>query len=283
MSVGLVLEGGGMRGAFTAGVLDVFLRQGIAFPYISAISAGACNAMGFLSGQEGWNIHTMTTYISDSRYLSVSNLIRHGSLFGYDFMFGEIPRILSPFDYDAFFSNPARLQVGATDLETGQCVYFDARNMDDHFVPIIASASLPFVSKIVSYEGYQLLDGGCSEPIPIEQTMRSGFEHNIIVLTQHEGYRKKRTGMPYSMLNTVYRDYPNFVDTLTRRTAIYNNELDLVERMEKTGQAVVIRPGRPVEVARYEKDPRRLTALYEEGVRAAEEKMEAVTRHISHF
>ncbi len=283
MSVGLVLEGGGMRGAFTSGVLDVFLRHGIEFPYMSAISAGACNSMGFLSKQEGWNIGTMSTYITDPRYLSVSNLIRQGSLFGYTFMFEEIPRSLNPFDYDTFFSSPTRLQIGATDLETGQCIYFEGRDMDEHFTPAVASASLPFVSKIVSFQGHQLLDGGCSEPIPIEQALRCGYEHNVIVLTQHKGYRKKKPGMTYAMLHTVYRDYPNFVTTMLNRTAIYNAELDLVDHMEAQGRAVVIRPLEPVAVARYEKDPRQLLALYDQGVEAAKAQLEAVVRHQARF
>ena len=281
MPVGLVLEGGGMRGAFTSGVLDVFLKNKLAFPYVSAISAGACNALGFLSRQYGWSFTAMATYISDPRYLSVQNLIRHGSLFGYTFIFEQIPRELVPFDYEAFYKNPAHLQIGATDLETGQCVYFNGREMDEHFSPAVASASLPFVSRIVSHQGYQLLDGGCSEPIPLAQAQRMGYEKNVVVLTQHRGYRKNRSGLSRAVLNTVYRDYPNFVDALLRRTAVYNAELDRIDRLEDEGKIVVIRPNEPVEVARYEKSPERLTTLYNQGVRVAEKSLAAVVEFLS--
>ena len=153
MSVGLVLEGGGTRGAYTSGVLDVLLEEHISFPSVYGISAGACNAVSFLTGQHKRNFEIFYNYIRDERYLSVTSLYKTGSIFGFDFIFGELFHELVPLDYDKLFSSPVRLRVGATDLKSGEVVFFDKEDMDDNLVPVRASSSLPFVSPIVSYQG----------------------------------------------------------------------------------------------------------------------------------
>ena len=146
MSVGLVLEGGGTRGAYTSGVLDVFLEEKITFPSVYGISAGACNAVSFVTEQRGRSFDIFYNYIRDERYLSVASLYRTGSIFGFDFIFGELFHELIPLDYEKLFSSPVRLRVGATDLKTGEAVFFDKEEMDDMLVPVRASSSMPFVS-----------------------------------------------------------------------------------------------------------------------------------------
>lgn len=274
MSVGLVLEGGGMRGAYTSGVLEVLLQNNIEFPTVYGISAGACNALSYVSKQKNRNFDIFYQYISDKRYISVENLQTTGSLFGFDFIFGELFHNLLPFDYEAFFSSSIRLKVGATDLKTGQAVFFDKEDMDDVFTPVKASSSLPFIANIISYHGYELLDGGCAMPIPIERSIFDGNNKNVVVLTRDSSYRKSlRPEFPRSVLRVKYGDYPNFVNTMMNRPEIYNNELEICRRREQEGTTVVIRPSSPIVTSRYEKDPERLKEIYEMGMADCEKKL----------
>lgn len=266
MSVGLVLEGGGTRGAYTSGVLDVMLEENVSFPAVYGISAGACNAVSFLTGQHKRNFDIFYNYIRDERYLSVTSLYKTGSIFGFDFIFGELFHKLVPLDYDKLFSSPVRLRVGATDLKSGEIVFFDKEEMDDELVPVRASSSLPFVSPIVSYRGHELLDGGCAMPIPLEQSLVDGNSRNVVVLTRDPAYRKNaRSDFPRSVLRVKYADYPNFVETMLGRGQTYNAELELCRVEERLGRAVIVRPRKPLVVSRYEKDPERLKAVYELG------------------
>ncbi len=273
-SVGLILEGGGTRGAYTSGVLDVFLREHVIFPTVYGISAGACNAVSYISGQEGRNFRIFYEYITDERYLSITSLYKTGSLFGFDFIFGELFHTLLPLDYEAFFQSPIELRAGATDLNTGKAVFFGKKDMDEDLTPVRASSSLPFVSPIVSYKGYELLDGGCAMPIPLEQSIADGNDRHVVVLTRDITYRKRpRPEFPRAVLRVKYGDYPEFVRTMMERGLEYNRELDLCRKMEREGSVVVVRPSRPLAVSRYEKNPENLKAIYELGMRDAQEKL----------
>jgi predicted patatin/cPLA2 family phospholipase len=278
MSIGLVLEGGGMRGWYTCGVLTVFTEHGIQFPAVYGISAGALNALSYISGQNSREYNqTFLRYASDERYVSVENLNRTGSLFGFDFIFGELFHERMPFDYRAFFHSPMNLRVGATDLKTGRPVFFNKSELDEDFTAVQASCSLPFMSNIVSCRGYELLDGGCSMPIPIERSIFDGNEWNVVVLTRDSSYRKgPRPEYPRPVLRVKYGEYPNFVDAMMGRSETYNNELDVCRRQENSGKTLIIRPESPIMASRYEKDPAALAQLYEMGVRDAEKSLEAV-------
>ena len=267
MPVGLVLEGGGMRGAYTSGVLEVLLQNGMKFPCVYGVSAGACNALSYISGQRNRNYNIFYDYVSDKRYVSVENLQNAGSLFGFGFIFGELFHELLPFDYETFFNSPVNLRVGATDLKTGKAVFFNKADLDENFTAVQASSSLPFLSNIVSYKGHELLDGGCAMPIPLERSIFDGNEYNVVVLTRDRSYRKKsRPEFPRSVLRAKYGDYPNFIDTMLARPETYNTELEVCRRQEAEGKAVVIRPSSPIVTGRYEKDPERLKSIYEMGV-----------------
>ncbi|XOQ48508.1 MAG: NTE family protein RssA [Eubacteriales bacterium] len=274
MSIGLVLEGGGMRGAYTSGVLEVLLEENIEFPTVYGISAGACNALSYISKQKKRNFDIFYNYIADKRYISVENLNKTGSLFGFDFIFGELFHKLLPFDYQTFFDSPVELKVGATDLKTGEAVYFGKADLDENFTAVKASSSLPFISNIVSYRGYELLDGGCAAPIPIERSIFDGNERNVIVLTRDRTYRKSlRPEFPRAVLRVQYGDYPNFVNAMLVRAEVYNNELEICNRQESAGKAVIIRPSRPIEAGRYEKNPEVLKAIYEMGMNDCRNKL----------
>ncbi len=273
MSIGLVLEGGGTRGWYTGGVLTVLHEEGIHFSTVYGVSAGAMNALAYISGQINQN--TATAYMknmTDERYMGIRNLHKTGSFFNFDFMLKEQPHTI-PFDYDTFFNSPVRLEVGTTDIETGQSVYFSKKEMDDDFTPVRASCSLPLIANIVKYKGHLLLDGGCSEPIPIERSIKDGNKKNIIVLTQDVSYHEKPGhGLSYLMLCIKYRRYPNFMRLMKNHSEIYNSEANLCMELEKEGKAIVIRPSIPVELRRYN-DTEMLFKIYRMGMDDCRKKL----------
>ncbi len=189
--IGLVLEGGGMRGVYTAGVLEYFMEQDLYFPYVVGVSAGACNAVSYISKQPGRNKKVTIGYIRDHRYLSYRNLFRHKSIFGMDFIFNELPNKLVPFDYDAFYNSPQQFAIGTTDAHTGEPIYYTKHQLMQQTMPIVqASSSLPFVATPIHYEGRTLFDGGLVDPIPVKKSLADGNKKHIIVLTKEQGYRK---------------------------------------------------------------------------------------------
>ena len=275
MPVGLVLEGGGTRGAYTSGVLDVFLKEKIEFPSVYGISAGACNALSYISKQPRRNFDIFYQYIEDERYLSVTNLRKTRSIFGFDFIFGELWHDLLPFDYQTFYESPVQFFAGATDLDTGNAVFFSKdEDMQENFDAVRASSSLPMVAPVVHFKGYHLLDGGLACPIPVEKSIEDGNEYNVIVLTRDISYQKSsRSGFPRSAIRVVYRDYPRLLEVMQRRSGVYNAQTAFCRMLEKTKKAVVVRPSSPVLVGAYEKDKEKLRALYEMGVQDAEKKL----------
>ena len=274
MATGLVLEGGGTRGSYTAGVLDVFLEKGIEFPSVYGISAGACDAVSYISKQPKRNLEIFYKYIGDERYLSVANLRKTSSLFGFGFIFGELSRQLVPLDYETFQNSPVKFRVGATNVVTGKVVYFDKEDITFPMDVLRASASLPMISPIVDYKGYHLLDGGVACPIPIERSIFDGNEKNVLVLTRDITYRKRaRPEFPRAVLRSVYRDYPKLVDAMMNRPDVYNSQLDLITRLEKEGKAVVVRPSSPLAVGRYEKNREKLLEIYKLGRKDALKKL----------
>lgn len=263
--VGLVLEGGGMRGVYTAGVLEYFMEQDWYFPYVIGVSAGACNAASYISKQPGRNKKVTIGYVGDTRYLSYRNLLRHRSIFGMDFIFNIIPNQLVPFDFDTFFASPQQFVIGTTDAHSGEPVYYTKHQLNEQTMPIVqASSSLPFVSTPIHYEGRTLFDGGLVDPIPIERSIADGNTKHVIVLTKEAGYRKSPFKQRW-LAKSFYPQYDGLVNVLVNRSAIYNRTLENVEQMEREGSAIVIRPSSKVVVGRMEKDPSKLEALYRLG------------------
>lgn len=272
----LILEGGGMRGVFTSGVLDFFMDQSLSFPAIYAVSAGACNAVSYMAGQRGRNAKINLDYINDKRYLSFSNLLRHRSLFGMDFIFEEIPKSLVPFDYEAFGSSKTDLVCVATDCETGKPHYISNRDPDFHIDAIRASSSLPLLSPIVDYHGKKLLDGGDSDSIPIAKCLDDGYERAVVVLTRPAGYCKQPNKLA-RLYKTVYRQYPQLAKTAQNRYRMYNRALDQVASLEAAGKVFVFRPDASVPISRFEKSRENLQKLYDNGYALAEQTFAALT------
>ncbi|MDQ1912170.1 patatin family protein [Paenibacillus sp. GD4] len=275
-SIGLVLEGGGMRGVYTAGVLEYFLQQQVQFPYIVGVSAGACNAASYISAQQGRNHKVTIGYVTDPRYLSFGNWLRERSLFGMDFLFNQLPNRLVPFDFQTFNASPQQFVVGATDAVTGEAVYYvkaDTLAKGIPFLEVIrASSSLPFVSPPVNIEGRVLFDGGVADPIPIQRSIADGNRRHVVVLTKDADHRKKpfRGGIA---ARAAYPRYAGLVRALKERPARYNATMDDVNRMASEGEAFVLRPSRSIPVGRMGRDVGALQALYDLGLKDAAEAL----------
>ena len=265
----LVLEGGGLRGVFTCGVLDYFMDNGIRFPFTIGVSAGACNGLSYMSGQRGRakasNIDLMEKY----HYVGFKYLFTQKCIMDFKLLFEEFPEKIIPYDYDAYFSNPDRFVMVTTNCITGKAEYFEEKTSSERVMDIVrASSSLPFVSPISYVDGIPMLDGGIADSIPVEYAMSQGYEKLVVVLTRNRGYRKKAGSMP--LAKAVYRKYPALQKALSERNAIYNRTMDLIERLEDEGRITVIRPLKPIDVSRMEKDTDKLRALYQEGYDIAE-------------
>lgn len=269
--VSLVLEGGGMRGLYTAGVLDYFMDKKVVFKDIIGVSAGACNSVSYISGQRGRNLEINAGYCSDKRYLSLSGLFTRGSIFNMDFLFDDIPNKLVPFDYQKFKESDCRLTAVATDCDTGKAVYSLINDMRIDGLFVRASSSIPLVSPVVEIEGKKLVDGGPSDSIPIRYSVESGFDLHIVVLTRHKGYKKKKNKF-YPALKLGLRKYPKLAAAIKNRHEVYNYSLTLAERLEKENKAVIIRPKLPVKISRFERNPDNLKELYRAGYEDAAEK-----------
>lgn len=269
-NTGLVLEGGGLRGVFTCGVLDCFMDHGIKFPFTVGVSAGACNGLSYMSGQRGRAKSSNIDLMEKHQYVGMKYLLTQGCIMDFKLLFEDFPEKIIPYNYDAYFSNPDRFVMVTTNCLTGKAEYFEEKKSSERVMSIVkASSSLPYVTQITYVDGVPMLDGGIADSIPVEYAMKQGYEKLVVVLTRNLGYRKKESRMP--MAKAFYRKYPNLQKALAERNAVYNRTMDLVEKLEKEGRIQVIRPLKPIEVGRMEKDTVKLTALYEEGYELAKE------------
>ena len=278
-NIGLVLEGGGMRGLYTAGVLDFFMDNDLYFPYIIGTSAGACNATSYISRQRGRNKKINIKYIKDDRYISYRNLFREKSLLGMNFLFDEIPNKLEPFGFEEFNKAKETFLITCTDCNTGKAVYINKNKCNDILTAVRASSSLPFISPIVKYEGLSLLDGGVADSIPIKKSIEDGNEKNIIVLTRHREYVKEPFKRGW-MARRIYSNYPGLVEAMQNRHKVYNETLECIKQLEKENKAIVICPEQPLNVDRLEKDEIKLVNLYDQGYKDAEKKYKDIVELI---
>ena len=260
----LVLEGGGMRGAYTAGVLDYLMEKGVSFDSIYGVSAGALTGANFKAGQVGRGLRTFAGYLHDERYAGPQHLLKTGDWFNIDFSYNKIPNELDPADYDTFNASPVNFYSVVSNVETGKAEYIRITDLKQQMDLVRASATLPLLSNIVEYEGKKYLDGGSCDSIPLKKSMADGHNKNLVVLTQHRGYAKKPSANRYAC-RLMYKKYPNYVKAMDNRHNMYNRQLKLVYEMEKQGKAFVIQPVAKVEVSRLEKNPARLVELYHQG------------------
>lgn len=261
---GLVLEGGGMKGVYTAGVLDFFLDKGIEFSSVYGVSAGACHMCSYLSKQRGRALDISVDYLDTRRYCSVESLLTTGDLFNVDVCYSLIPDYLYPYDYDAFKQYQGKAYSVVTDIVTGKPKYFRIRDMKADITKIRASASLPLVSRTVKIEDGLYLDGGISDSIPLQQSVVDGNKKNVVIMTKEIGYVRKPSGH-LGLVKARYMKYPKVYQLMAERHINYNEQLAFIERQREEGKAFVIRPKTAGDVRRVEKDPKKLRVLYQQG------------------
>lgn len=267
--IGLVLEGGAMRGLFTAGVLDVFMERGLKFDGLIGVSAGACFGCNYKSGQIGRVIRYNKRFARDPRYCSWRSLLFTGDLFGAEFCYRELPRKLDVFDTSAFERNPMEFHIVATDVETGEPVYRKIDRCDDTALDWIrASASMPLVSRAVEIDGRKYLDGGLSDGIPLKYFESIGFERNIVITTRAHGYRKSPSRKT-ALIKPLLRRCPAIYEALKNRHVRYNQTLEYIDEQVAKGAAVLIAPEKPLEISRVCHDPKVMQRIYDLGRRAA--------------
>lgn len=263
-SKGLVLEGGGFRGMYTCGVIDVFMENHIDFDQVVGVSAGAAFGCNIKSRQIGRALRYNKRFCRDPRYSGLKSFIKTGDLYNKEFAYGIVPTILDPFDTKTFKENPLRFTLVCTDIHTGKPIYHEIENGDATDIEWIrASASIPIVSKPVKLDGYELLDGGVSDSIPVDWMLERSSK-TVVVLTRDKSYRKKP--MKYiNLLKKAFKEYPKLQKALENRHIVYNETLDRIEQLEREGRIFVIRPSKPIECAMIEKDPNHLQEIYDIG------------------
>lgn len=267
-NAGLVLEGGGMRGVFTAGVLDYMLDAGIHLPYGVGVSAGACHGLSYMSHQRERARKSTLDIMYTHKYVGLKFWPKQRSILDLDLLYNRLPRQIYPYDYDTYEHNPAIYEIVTTNCLTGEPNYIREKHSEDRILALAkASSSLPFVCPPTEVDGIPMLDGGISDSIPLQRAIDMGHTFNVVVLTRNEGYRSNSNF--YRRSAFLYRKYPALRRTLERRREMYNEQISFVEEMERQGKALVIRPQRPLEVSRLCTDTAKMMRLYEEGYNEA--------------
>ena len=267
---GLVLEGGGMKGIYTAGVLDFFMEKEILFSSCYGVSAGACNLCSYLSHQKKRAYRVYVNYLEEKSYCSVESLIKTGDLFGVAMCYGLIPDYLDPYDYDTFQQYKGNAYAVVTNIKTGQPEYLPLKDMHQDIVAVQASSSMPLAARNVKINGNLYLDGGISDSIPLRKSMRDGNRKNVVVMTKEEGYIRKPAGAELALMKIRYARYPKVYELMRERHLTYNSTMQYIEEQQAKGNVFVIRPKHASDVGRVEKDKEKLTALYDEGYQDAE-------------
>ncbi len=278
MKTGLVLEGGAMRGIYTAGVLDVFMEEGITFDGVVGVSAGAIHGASFVSGQKGRNLRYYKKYSRDWRFMSFKSMLLTGDLVNERFSYHELPDTLDPFEYDVFDQSETKLYCTVTNLETGKAEYLTMKDSRKEIDILRASASMPYCTKPVHFDGKILLDGGCSDSIPVAAFAKMGFNRPVVVLTQDRDYVKKP--MNNFMIKAFYHKFPNFMKALRTRHIRYNKTREQIKKWEAEGKIFCIYPSQELDISRMEKDPEELQRIYDIGVKDARNSLEAMKKFL---
>lgn len=277
---GLVLEGGGMRGMYTAGVLDFFLDKGIEFSNCYGVSAGSCHLCSYLSKQKKRAYRVSVKYLKNKNYCSIYSLLKTGDIMGADFCYNRIPNELDIYDYEEFEKYKGKAYAVVTNIESGETEYHRLVDMQKDIQWIRASSSLPLVSKNVEIDGTLYLDGGISDAIPIRKSIEDGNKKNVVVLTKYVGYVRKPTSH-LGLLKARYRKYPMVAEIMKKRHETYNETMEFLEEEERKGNIFVLRPQYDSNVGRLEKDKKKLRALYKQGYQDAEKSYEAMKEYLS--
>lgn len=279
IEAGLVVEGGGMRGVYTAGVLDYFMEKNLYFDDCYGVSAGACHISSYVSKQIGRSIKVTLDYINDKRYCSVNSLIKTGDMFGVEMLYDLIPNKLELYDYDTFNKFKGNFYSVVTNCKTGKAEYIKIKDMKKDIIAVRASSSLPLLSRIVEINGKEYLDGGITDSIPIKKSIKDGHKKNVVILTRDKTYRKSKPKF-LSFFKLKYKKYPNLVKAIENRYKIYNETLDFLEEEKAKNKVFIIQPKLPVKISRIEKDKDKLKELYNQGYEDAKELYEDLMKFL---
>lgn len=276
----LVLEGGGTRGVFTAGVLDYLMEKEVKFPYVIGVSAGACNAIDYVSKQIGRTKDCTIIQDRKNRYIGTKDALKKGYLFDMDRLFDEYPNRLFPFDFDTYFASDIQCEVVVTNCLTGEAMYLSEKQDKERLLTICrASSSIPLISPVVDVDGIPCVDGGVADSVPLIHSMKLGHQKNVVVLTRNKGYRKKAPGKSRLLYTAALKKYPNLLNALLNRYRNYNRVMELVEKWEEEGHIFVIRP--EVEpVSRTEQNVEKLTEFYDHGYQLMKQRMEEMQDYL---
>ena len=279
IEAGLVVEGGGMRGVYTAGVLDYFMEKNLYFDDCYGVSAGACHISSYVSKQIGRSIKVTLDYINDKRYCSINSLIKTGDMFGVEMLYDLIPNKLELYDYDTFNKFKGNFYSVVTNCKTGKAEYMKIKDMKKDIIAVRASSSLPLLSRIVEINGKEYLDGGITDSIPIKKSIKDGHKKNVVILTRDKTYRKSKPKF-LSFFKLKYKKYPNLVKAIENRYKMYNETLDFIEEEKAKNKVFIIQPKLPVKISRIEKDKDKLKALYDQGYEDAKELYEDLMKFL---
>jgi len=277
----LILEGGGLRGNYTAGVLRFLMDAGLHFPYVIGVSIGACNGSNYVARQPERNRVVNTRYVRDRRFLSYRRLFAGGGLFGMGFVFGTIPLQLVPFDFERFFASRQRHITTVTDCATGEPRYYEKDHLGRReFLRILqAGCSLPLLQKPVSFDGLVLMDGGIADPVPLRKSMADGNIRHVLILTQPCGYRKQASLLT-RLIRLRYARYPGLGRVLADRHHHYNATMQWIDDLERKKEIVTIRPRASLAVSRAERNQDKLYAIYDQGYNDAEAHYAVLTTYL---
>lgn len=264
MKVGLVLEGGAMRGMYTAGVIDVFLENNIKVDCIIGVSAGALFGVNYCSNQKGRVLRYQKKYVKEKNYMGLRTLLKTGNIINKELAYYDIPLKFDVFDEETFSKSKTDFYLVATNIETGKAEYKKIKNTEKEIEYFCATAAMPFVSQIVEVDGKKYLDGALADSIPLDKMQEMGYDKIIVVLTKPAGYKKRKP--PKVLANKIYKEYPNLADAINTRHERYNATIDKIDKLEKEKEIIVIRPSRKVKMGRIEKDVDKLQEMYDLGV-----------------
>lgn len=277
----LVLEGGALRGMYTSGVLDTFLKNNMEFECVAGVSAGALNAMSYISKQPGRSAKINLEYCDDPRYIGRKAFIKNKGIIGYDYLFGDISENKIPFDYKAFENTNQRFVIVTTNCEKAETEYLERDNCTELFKAAQASSSMPLASAMVEINNNHYLDGAVTTSIPVKWALEQGYEKVVVVLTRDKAYRKPMlTNKMKKLYKLAYHKYPKLIEKLNTMPERYNKLQEELIDLEKEGKIFIIRPEKEVTVSRLEKDKRKLENLYKEGIAEAEKKLDTLKEYL---
>lgn len=277
----LVLEGGALRGMYTSGVLDTFLKNNMEFECVAGVSAGALNAMSYISKQPGRSAKINLEYCDDPRYIGRKAFIKNKGIIGYDYLFGAISENKVPFDYKSFENTNQRFIIVTTNCEKAETEYLEKSNCNDLFKAAQASSSMPLASAMVEINNNHYLDGAVTTSIPVKWALEQGYEKVVVVLTRDKTYRKPILSNKMKKLHKLaYHKYPKLIEKLNTMPERYNKLQEELIDLEKEGKIFIIRPEKEVTVSRLEKDKEKLENLYKEGIAEAEKNLDALKEYL---